>query len=322
MSTITANPDSVLARATRNVPIADPEQTIGELRQRVIGGSHASLAAIPVCTADSALVGMLTIETVLTHRTSTRVAEVMDANPLSAHRDTDQEVAAWRMVQNHSSALAVVDDAGHLLGIVTPADMLEVLFLEHEEDLSRLAGVVHDQQQIRTATIESVPRRVLHRIPWLLVGLIGAMLAAFVVSGYEDAISKQVVLAFFLPGVVYMADAVGTQTETLVVRGLSVGVGIRQVAPKEALTGLIIGTMVAVLFVPLGLLVFGDLTIMLAVGLSLFISCAIASVVAMVLPYWLTRLGRDPAYGSGPLATVVQDLLTIVCYCAIVSAVV
>jgi magnesium transporter len=216
----------------------------------------------------------------------------------------------------------VVDDDGRFLGVVTPADMLEVLFVEHEEDLSRLAGVVHDTQQVRTATIESVPRRVLHRIPWLLVGLLGAMLAAMVVSSYEEAISKQVVLAFFLPGVVYMADAVGTQTETVIVRGLSVGVRIRQVAPKEALTGLIIGTVVAALFVPLGLLVFDDPQILLAVGLALFLSCAIASVVAMALPYIISRLGRDPAYGSGPLSTVIQDLLTILCYCAIVSSVV
>jgi magnesium transporter len=246
----------------------------------------------------------------------------MDRDPVRAHRDTDQEVAAWELVQRQGRALTVVDDAGRLLGVVTPTDMLQVVFAEHEEDLSRLAGVVHDQRQVRTATIESVRRRVLHRIPWLLIGLLGAMLSAFVVSGYEDAISRQVVFAFFLPAVVYMADAVGTQTETVVVRGLSVGVGVRQVAPKEAFTGLLIGTLVAVLFVPLGLLVFGDFTIMLAVAVALFVSCALASLVAMVLPYWLDRLGRDPAYGSGPLATVVQDLLTIICYCAIVSAVV
>jgi magnesium transporter len=167
-----------------------------------------------------------------------------------------------------------------------------------------------------------VTRRVAHRLPWLIVGLAGAMAAAMVVAGYEDDISKQVTLAFFLPGVVYMADAVGTQTETVVVRGLSVGVGVRQVAPKESLTGLIIGTVVAVLFVPLGTLVFGDVQVMLAVALALFVSCAVASVIAMALPFVFDRLHLDPAYGSGPLSTVVQDLLTIICYCAIVTTLV
>lgn len=320
MSDTIAVPDSVLARATTDVPIAGPEDTAGRIRQTLTGRRYTSLSVIPVC-APSGLVGMVTLEDLLPAAPERRIAELM-LPPVTAHRDTDQEVAAWEMVRHGHRALAVVDDEGHLLGVVTPGDMLEVLFVEHEEDLSRLAGVLFDAQQIRTATIESVPRRVLHRIPWLLVGLLGAMLAAVIVAGYEEAISRQVVLAFFLPGVVYMADAVGTQTETVVVRGLSVRVGVRQVAPKEALTGLIIGTLVAVLFVPLGLLVFGDLRIMLAIGLALFVSCAIASVVAMGLPYLLSRLGRDPAYGSGPLSTVIQDLLTILCYCAIVSTVV
>jgi len=318
MSDTIASPESVLARATREVPVASPDDTVGDVLASLSTHSFQSVATVPVCS-DGRLVGILTLEELLPAAPSRRVAEMM-SEPVTAHRDTDQEVAAWEMVRHGHRALAVVDDYGALQGMVTPADMLEVLFVEHEEDLSRLAGVVHDTQQVRTATIESVRRRVLHRIPWLLVGLLGAMLAAVVVAGYEEVISKQVVLAFFLPGVVYMADAVGTQTETVVVRGLSVGVGVRQVAPKEALTGLIIGTLVAVLFVPAGLLVFGDLQIMLAVGLALFVSCAVASVVAMALPFLLSKLGRDPAYGSGPLSTVIQDLLTIICYCAIVSA--
>jgi magnesium transporter len=320
MSDTIAAPESVLARATRDVPVVAPDDTADDVRALLRRRRFASVTAIPVCTS-GALVGVVAVADVLPADGEQRVADLMRV-PVTAHRDTDQEVAAWEMVRHGHRSLAVVDDAGHLLGMVTPDDMLEVLFVEHEEDLSRLAGVVHDTQQVRTATIESVPRRVLHRIPWLLVGLVGAMLAALVVSGYEDAISRQVVLAFFLPGVVYMADAVGTQTETVVVRGLSVGVRVRQVAPKEALTGLIIGTLVAALFVPLGMLVFGDVRIMAAVGLALFVSCAVASVVAMALPYVLSRFGRDPAYGSGPLSTVIQDLLTILCYCAIVSTVV
>jgi magnesium transporter len=226
------------------------------------------------------------------------------------------------MVRRGHAALVVADDERRLLGIVTPHRMMQVLLGEHEEDMSRLAGVVHDTEQVRSATIESVPRRVAHRLPWLLVGLVGATLAAMIVSGFEQQLSASVVVAFFLPGVVYMADAVGTQTETVVVRGLSVGVPIRKVAPKEALTGLIIGTLVAVLSVPLGLLVLPDLHLVLAVAVALFVSSAAASVVAMGLPSLLSRAGFDPAYGSGPLSTVIQDLLTLLCYFAIVTAVV
>lgn len=318
MTIAEALPDSVLAWSRCEGPRLSADQTLGEVRTALIGHRFEDLDTVPVCSGDL-LVGLIRIEEVLAAHSATTVGQVMDPAPPTAHRDTDQEVAAWNMVRHGHEALAIVDDDNHYLGIVTPSDMLSVLLEEHEEDLSRMAGVVHDTEQVRTATVESVGRRVAHRIPWLIVGLAGAMVAALVVAGYEEDISKQVVLAFFLPGVVYMADAVGTQTETVVVRGLSVGVGLRQVAPKESLTGLIIGTVVAILFVPLGTLVFGDLQVMLAVALALFVSCAVASVIAMALPFAFDRLGLDPAYGSGPLSTVIQDLLTIVCYCAIVT---
>ena len=80
-------------------------------------------------------------------------------------------------------------------------------------------------------------RRIWHRLPWLLVGLFGAMLSAVVVAAFETQLERNVLIAFFVPAVVYMADAVGTQTETLVVRGLSVGVPIGEVLKRELITG-------------------------------------------------------------------------------------
>jgi magnesium transporter len=309
----------VAVLATRNVPVAEPDDAAGELLARMGGRLFDTVAYIPVCVQEQ-LVGLVAIELLHAAAPGTRVDELMDPNPPTVRPGVDQEVAAWRMVQHGESALAVVDSAGRYLGVVPPTRMLAVLLGEHEEDMSRLAGVVHDTERVLSATVEPLWRRVRHRLPWLLVGLAGAMAAALIVSGYEEQISRNAFLAFFLPGVVYMADAVGTQTETVVVRGLSVGVPVGRVAVREASTGLIIGVIVAALFVPLGLLLWRDPPVLAAVGASLFLSCAVASVVAMALPYLLARVGRDPAYGSGPLSTVVQDLLTIACYCAIVGA--
>lgn len=139
------------------------------------------------------------------------------------------------------------------------------------------------------------------------------MLAAGIVGGFEDKITRNVTLAFFLPGIVYMADAVGTQTETLVIRGLSVGVSVRRVVRREIGTGLLVGVTLAGAFFPFTLL-YGDPGVALAASLALFAACSVATLIAMTLPLLLSRLGRDPAFGSGPLATVVQDLFSIVVY--------
>jgi len=122
-----------------------------------------------------------------------------------------------------------------------------------------------------------------------------------------------------VPGVVYMADAVGTQTEAVVIRGLSVGVTLRPIVARELLTGFTIGLAIGGAFFPFALLAWGDAQVAAAVAVSLVASCSIATVVAMALPWMFQRLGSDPAFGSGPLATVIQDLLSIAVYLALAT---
>lgn len=309
--------DSVSGLATARVPIVDPNETAGQIRTRIVGRPFDTLADIAV-VSQGRLVGLIGIEVLLAAPQDSMAAHLMDVDPPIVAPGVDQEVAAWAMIQHGESSLAVVGADGAFQGLVPPQRIMHVLLWEHEEDLSRLAGVLHDSDAIRSHTTESVPRRVRHRLPWLLVGLVGAMVAALLMSSFEGVIQSQVLLVFFLPGVIYLADAVGTQTETVVVRGLSVGVPVGGVARREAGTGLIIGAIVAVVFVPVAYAVFGDLHVIVAVGVALFLACTVASVVAMVLPYAIARTGHDPAYGSGPLATVVQDLLSIACYGGVV----
>ncbi len=151
------------------------------------------------------------------------------------------------------------------------------------------------------------------------VGLFGALISADIVGAFEGRLQEKVMLAFFMPGIVCLADAVGTQTETVVVRGLSVGVGIRQFAIREVLTGFLVGAALAAAFLPVALLRWGDSQVALAVSVSLLAACSVATAVAMALPAVLQAVGREPAFGSGPLATVLQDILFIVIYLLISS---
>jgi magnesium transporter len=117
-----------------------------------------------------------------------------------------------------------------------------------------------------------------------------------------------------------MADAVGTQTETLVIRGFSVGVPARRMLRLEILTGAVVGVLLSLAMFPLAVAVTGDTRLSIAVALALLASASCATMVAMSLPWLMIRLNFDPAFGSGPLATVIQDLLSIVVYFAIAAA--
>lgn len=189
----------------------------------------------------------------------------------------------------------------------------------HDEDLARLGGYLASTRRARDAAEESVTRRLWHRLPWLLVGLAGAMASAVIVGAFEVQLEETVLLAFFLPAVVYMADAVGTQTETVLIRGFAAGIRVRDVIFREVVTGAFIGAVVGIVFYPFALLGWGDEDTALAVGLALFACCAIATSVATLIPSTLQRAGIDPAFGSGPLATIIQDLLSIAAYLAIAA---
>lgn len=104
------------------------------------------------------------------------------------------------------SALAVVDDEGRFVGLVPPRRLMEVLLTEHDEDLARLGGYLASTSSARHATEESVSVRLGHRLPWLLLGLAGAVVAAQLIGAFETQLEQDVLIAFFVPGIVYMAD--------------------------------------------------------------------------------------------------------------------
>ena len=301
------------------VPVASPQTTAGELRESMAGVHFESATHIGVCD-NGKLVGVLRVEELFGALTDAKVGEIMDADPPMVAPGIDQEKAAWKALQHGESALAIIDNGGRFVGFIPPDRLLAVLLHEHDEDLARLGGFLRDSSMARTASEEPVVKRFWHRVPWLLVGLLGAFLAADIVGAYEQQLRANVMLAFFIPGIVYLADAVGTQTEALVIRGLSVGVSIGGVVRREVYTGLLVGITLAAVFFPIGLWRWGDASMVAAVALAILAACTTASAVALTLPWLFNRLGFDPAFGSGPLATVIQDLLSVVIYLAIATA--
>jgi magnesium transporter len=300
------------------VPVADPDDSVGEVRAGLTMRRFESAGHIVACRADR-FVGLARIEDVLAANPDCSFDELVDHDAPTIGPGVDAEIAAWRAVRHGESALAVVGDDGVFVGLVPPRRIVEVLLSEHDEDVARFGGYLASASSARHATEEPLTARLGHRLPWLVLGLLGAVAAAGIVGRFEHDLDDHLLLAFFVPGVVYMADAVGTQTEAIVIRGLSVGVTIRHVIRGELITGLVIGAALAAAFVPIGLLLWGDVDVIFAVAVSLFAACSTATFVAMSLPWAFSRLGRDPAFGSGPLATVIQDLLSLLMYFALAS---
>jgi magnesium transporter len=297
----------------RLVPITSPDATADEVRAALVGRRYECATDVAVCV-DGRLLGLVPMETLLAAAAALPARTLMDRDPPVVAPGTDQELAAWKAVEHGESALAVADESGRFVGLIPPQRLLAVLLAEHHEDMARLGGMRRDALSAERSLREPVWHRLMHRLPWLVVGLLGMLLAADLVAAFEHELRASLVLAFFLPGIVYLADAVGTQTETLVVRGLSVGIPIRRVLAQELITGLLIGLAVGLAAMAVALWRWDDSPFVVVLGISLLAACATATAVAIVLPWALHRLGADPAFGSGPLATVIQDLLSILIY--------
>jgi magnesium transporter len=233
----------------------------------------------------------------------------------SAAADADQELIASIALHHGVSALAVTEASGAFLGVVPAAALIRILRHEHVEDLHRLAGIARETELARHA-IEAPPiRRVRDRLPWLAAGLIGSFVATALMAGFENMLKEQIAVVFFVPGLVYLADAVGTQSEAIAVRGLSLShAGIGTLLGGELRTGGIIGLLLGLAAFIAIWLTFGDARLSLAVSASLLFAVVAAAGLGLLFPWLLQSLGRDPAYGRGPIATVVQDILTLVIY--------
>jgi len=300
----------------RDVPTFAPEASAGEVRAALAGRQFDCVDLVLVTDAERRVLGVLPIAQILALEPGTRVEAAMLREFPVARSDSDQERVASLALHHGLTAIPVVDETGRCAGVVPAEALLAILRREHVEDLHLLAGIARE--------IEAPPvRRVRHRLPWLLVGLAGSVVATAVMAYFEGVLEKNLAVAFFVPGIVYLADAIGTQTETIAVRGLSLShARIGRLLTGEIRTGLLIGGVLGVITFAGVWLAMSDVRLALAVGLALVVAGGLATTIGLALPWLFERLGRDPAYGSGPLATIIQDVLSLAVYFLTVSLIV
>lgn len=312
--------ETALHHMVTGVPTAPADDTASAVLARMTGRHFDYAGAVYIVDGDSRLKGIVPLTRLLAASPQARLETLVQPRLTAVMPETDQEHVASVAIHDETAAVPVVDAHGRLLGVVPPQALLEVLRHEHVEDLHRLAGIRRETTRARYA-IEAPPsRRARDRLPWLLIGLAGSMIATLVVAYFEQALQSRVAVAYFIPGIVYLADAIGTQTEAVAVRGLSLSrISFASLIAGEARTGLIIGlTLAALSFVPIWLW-FGDARLAAAVAVALLVAGAVATTIGMMLPWALARMGRDPAFGSGPIATIIQDVLSLIIYFVTIS---
>lgn len=303
------------------LPVVHGDETVAKVKRRLSShpGILDAVELLFVTDTERRLQGVVSLSAFLAAKAQSTVDELMNGDVASVTPADHPEQMAEVALTHQIAAVPVVDDQGYLLGAVPAHKVFKMIREDHSQDMNRFVGIWRNSDQALSA-IEGVPlQRVIHRLPWLIVGTVGCVLATTLMATFETTLRTDLAVAFFIPGIVYLADAIGTQSEAIAVRGLSFsGAPIMQLLKGELKTGLYLGAALAVMVFPFIWYAF-DAKLAFAVSIALVCASSVATGIGLLFPSILSRLGMDPAYGSGPVATIVQDLLSLLVYLSVIS---
>ena len=261
-----------------------------------------------VVDKNDVLKGVVSLRDIVTSSFDTPMLSITNPNVISIRYDEDQEQVAHKFEKYGFILMPVVDEENHMLGVIEFDDIINVIQEENTEDIHHLGGV-NKEERVDSSLKDSFRSR----IPWLIVNLFTAVLAAATVSMFESTISKVVALATVMPIVTGMGGNAGTQSLTIVVRGLSLGELTKDNAWKillkeigvGILSGIVIGSVVAI-----GAMLMESNPIFgLVTGVAMFLNMILANFAGYFIPVILEKFHVDPALASGVFVTTVTDVM-------------
>lgn len=302
-------------------PALTAAEAIDELRR--IAPDRETIYNAYVIDGQRRLVGVTTLRRLILAAPDTRIGDMMEPNPVTARVDDDQIVAANKIARYDFIALPVVDDEQRMVGIVTADDAMDVMEEEATEDFQKAGGSLGGDWPLRMkdATIRLLYRK---RIFWLVLLVFANVFSGAGIAYFEDLISANIALVFFLPLLVDSGGNAGSQSATLMVRALATGdVHLRDWAGmlgRELAVAALLGLTMALAVSAVGLFRGGP-GIALVVSLTMLVVVVVGSIIGMSLPFLLSRFNADPAAASSPLITTIADASGILIYFTIASRV-
>lgn len=301
---------AIMADAT----IQDALETIRAKREEV-----ENLYYIWVIDDFERLVGVISIKDLILEPVETKVKQIMNSNIVSAYAYADQEEVIHLAKRYDLVHIPVVDDHNRLVGRITHDDIIDVIEDETDEDISFMAGVL--SQEIAEESVFKITKA---RLPWLIAGLFGGIMAAGIIKKFETSLEQVIAISFFFPVVMAMGGNTGIQAATVVVRGLATGdISLMNIGRRlwmELRVAMINGLICGVFFGIISGCWLNNYRFGAILALTLLLIVIIAGVVGSAIPLALHKLNLDPALGTGPFVTISNDILSLAIYLGMVTS--
>ena len=264
------------------------------------------------------LAGIVSLRTLILADPGARLDDIMDSDVLTVPAGADQEEVARILARYNLLAVPVVDEAHHLLGIVTVDDVVDVLEEEATEDIYRLA-----QMSEETVIFSPVPRAIRTLLPWLVVNMGTALISSVVVAQFAGTIAAVAILAALMPVVAAQGGNAGNQSMTIIVRSLALGqIDLKdfwRVFRHETGVGLLHGLVLGVLLAAIVYFWLGNPVLSAVIGTAMLGNFLVAAVVGVLVPMTLRKVGADPAFGSSMMVTASTDILGFTLFLGLAS---
>ncbi|NLL46192.1 MAG: magnesium transporter [Clostridiales bacterium] len=294
------------------------DMTVNEAFDRIrkTGEDKETIYTCYVTSKDRKLLGVVTVRDMLLSPYEAVIGDIMDDNVISAMTTDDRETVAKMFNKYDFIALPVVDTENRLVGIITVDDAMDVLEEEATEDIEKMAAITpSDRPYLKTGVLETWRARV----PWLLILMISATFTGLIISSYESALSKFVVLTAFIPMLMDTGGNGGSQTSVTVIRSMSLGdiefSDLFKVVWKEVRVALLCGLTLAVTnFVKLMVLDRVGFQVAAVVCITLVATVFFAKLVGGIMPMLAKKIGFDPAVMASPFITTIVDALSLIIY--------
>ncbi|MGI6487093.1 MAG: magnesium transporter [Syntrophothermaceae bacterium] len=269
-----------------------------------------------VTDSNRMLEGYLPLRRLILNDPHERIENIMDRNVIFAHTLEDQEEVAAKFKRYDLFSMPVVDRENRLVGIITIDDILDIIEEEATEDFQRMAAMEPSQEKYLDTSVFSLAK---HRVLWLMLLMISATFTGNIVQQYQDVLQSVVLLAAFIPMLMDTGGNAGSQSSTLIIRGLALGeITLKdtvQVMGKECLVGILVGSALALVnFLRLYYLEKVSFLISFTVCVSILVTVLLAKVIGGILPIIAKRLRLDPAMMAGPLITTIVDAAALLVY--------
>lgn len=305
------------------IPVCRLTDKVSDVIQKIVQDKFDSVQDIYVTDGHNKLLGFIDLTKLVQEGNDARVKDVYQQPVVVLHPNADQEKAVYQAVREDVVSIPVTSRDGVFLGAVTAHALIDIMHDEHIEDAMITAGIRSEGPFNLHLLSSRISLLVKSRAPWLVMGLLGGLLLGFISSWFEGALEESIAIAYFIPVIAYVAGSVGAQAGAIAVRTLALmKFDYKRYLYKEFITGIFLGIIVGGVGFLGALLIAGQVNIAVAVALSLIVASMIASLLASLVPFGLKLMNKDPALGSGPIATALLDVISVFCYFLIATSLV